>query len=235
MQEKLKQWNQILTGKSIDDIFEFLNAEFEGDWCIASSLGMEDQLLTHYAAEISPMPRIFMLDTLRLHTETYALKEASEAQYQFQYDVYKPDQEAVDAYVKNKGLNAFYDSVENRKDCCGVRKVEPLKRALKGAKAWVTGLRQEQSVTRTTLQLFEWDEAFGLIKVNPLNQYSFEQVKQAVETFDIPINALHRRGYPSIGCEPCTRAIKVGEDIRAGRWWWENADSKECGLHLKKI
>lgn len=229
--EQLNQWNQHFEKASPIVILEHLQQVFGTKICLASSLGLEDQLLTYFCNQLNQKIDIFILDTLRLHPETYSLMHETEQLYQFSYKVYQPDETSVETFIKEKGLNSFYDSIENRKLCCGIRKVEPLARALKGKKAWVTGLRREQSVTRSDLALFEWDSSHNCIKVNPLKNWSFDETVAYIDKHNIPKNALHQRGYPSIGCEPCTRAIKPGEDIRAGRWWWEQADSKECGLH----
>jgi len=205
----------------------------------ASSLGLEDQLLLSYFDETlaggeNPDGRIlaFTLDTGRLNPETYDLMQVNRARYRLPVVAYWPEAAAVEALVASGGPNLFYDSVENRKACCGVRKVAPLKRALDGKSAWVTGLRRAQSVTRTDLHRVEWDAAHGLVKLNPLIDWTLDEVKAELETRGVPVNALHARGYPSLGCAPCTRAVQSGEDERAGRWWWESPDKKECGLHV---
>lgn len=204
----------------------------------ASSLGMEDQLLlslldTALAGEGSPDHRLhaFTLDTGRLPGETYDLMQTNRGVFRLPVVSYAPEAAAVEALVARGGPNLFYESVENRKACCAVRKVAPLGRALAGRQAWITGLRRAQSVTRTDLERIEWDAAHGLIKLNPLLDWTLEQVQVALEARNVPVNALHAQGYPSLGCAPCTRAVKPGEDERAGRWWWESADKKECGLH----
>ena len=176
----------------------------------------------------------FTLDTGRLPEETYRLMQRVEARYGRRVDSYFPDAAALQQLVARQGINGFYDGVAQRKACCGVRKTEPLARALKGSAAWVTGLRAAQSVTRSALAPREWDTGYQLTKFNPLHDWSEVEVWDYLREFDVPTNELHARGYPSIGCAPCTRAISVGEDIRAGRWWWENADTKECGLHARK-
>ncbi|HYD80040.1 MAG TPA: phosphoadenylyl-sulfate reductase [Paucimonas sp.] len=198
----------------------------------ASSLAAEDMVLTDLILRAKLPIRIFTLETGRLHAETLAMIDRIRAAYGYEVAQYKPDPEAVGAYVSKHGLNAFYDSVELRKECCRIRKVEPLKRALAGNKAWVTGQRRAQSTTRADLQIQERDEAHGLEKFNPLADWSEHDVWRYVRDHNVPYNPLHDKGYPSIGCEPCTRAIQPGEDIRAGRWWWENPESKECGLHV---
>jgi phosphoadenosine phosphosulfate reductase len=198
----------------------------------ASSLAAEDMVLTDMILRSGLPIEIFTLETGRLHAETFAMVDRIKQAYAYDVRLFKPDAAAIDAYVKQNGLNAFYDSVEMRKECCRIRKVEPLNRALAGKKAWVTGQRRAQSATRAELAVQEHDEAHGLVKFNPLVDWSEEDVWHYIRENDVPYNALHDKGYPSIGCEPCTRAIQPGEDVRAGRWWWENPESKECGLHV---
>jgi phosphoadenosine phosphosulfate reductase len=198
----------------------------------ASSLAAEDMVLTDMILKSGLPIGIFSLETGRLHKETLAVIDQVKAHYGHDITLYRPRAELVDEYVTTNGLNAFYDSVEMRKGCCYVRKVEPLGRALAGKKAWVTGQRRAQSTTRAELAVQEDDAAHGMQKFNPLADWSEQDVWDYIRANKVPYNALHDRGYPSIGCEPCTRAIQPGEDVRAGRWWWENADSKECGLHL---
>jgi phosphoadenosine phosphosulfate reductase len=175
---------------------------------------------------------VFTLETGRLHKETLGMVDRIREVYGYEVKLYKPDTAAVDTYVKLHGLNAFYDSVEMRKECCRIRKVDPLNRALAGNTAWITGQRRSQSTTRNELAVQEDDPAHGMQKFNPLADWSEEDVWHYIRSNDVPYNPLHDQGYPSIGCEPCTRAIQPGEDIRAGRWWWEQPESKECGLHV---
>ncbi|MDQ9170324.1 phosphoadenylyl-sulfate reductase [Oxalobacteraceae bacterium R-40] len=198
----------------------------------ASSLAAEDMVLTDIILRSGLPIEIFTLETGRLHAETLAMADRIKQAYGYDIKLYKPETAAVDAYVRQNGLNAFYDSVEMRKECCRIRKVEPLKRALTEKKAWVTGQRRAQSATRAELAVQEHDQAHGMAKFNPLADWSEEDVWHYIRSNDVPYNSLHDRGYPSIGCEPCTRAIQPGEDVRAGRWWWENPESKECGLHV---
>jgi phosphoadenosine phosphosulfate reductase len=198
----------------------------------ASSLAAEDMVLTDMILKSGLPIGIFSLETGRLHAETLAVLDAVKATYGYEIALYRPQPEAVEAYVAQNGLNAFYDSVEMRKECCRVRKVEPLGRALAGKRAWITGQRRAQSTTRAELAVQEDDSAHGMAKFNPLADWSEADVWDYIRANKVPYNALHDRGYPSIGCEPCTRAIQPGEDVRAGRWWWENPESKECGLHL---
>jgi phosphoadenosine phosphosulfate reductase len=198
----------------------------------ASSLAAEDMVLTDLILKDRLEIGIFSLETGRLHQETLAMLERVKQHYGYEIALYKPQQDAVDGYVSQHGRNAFYDSVEMRKECCRIRKVEPLGRALSGKQAWVTGQRRAQSSTRAELAVQEDDAAHGMAKFNPLADWSEEDVWAYLKENGVPYNALHDQGYPSIGCEPCTRAIQPGEDVRAGRWWWENPDSKECGLHM---
>lgn len=199
---------------------------------LASSLGAEDQVLTHLLLDANPKARVFVLDTGRLHPETYDVIAETEKKYGMKYELYYPQTEAVETLVREKGINSFYDSIENRKECCHIRKVEPLKRALSSAEAWITGIRRSQAVTRINTPILEWDEGFDLAKFNPLATWSEDDVWAYIKENNIPYNALHDNGFPSIGCAPCTRAIELGEDVRSGRWWWESPDSKECGLHV---
>lgn len=196
----------------------------------STSLGLEDQVISYWIGTLQLPIEVFSLDTGRLFQETYDVLQLTRSKYKLPVKVYYPEASAVEKMVLEKGPNSFYDSVENRKECCGVRKVQPLKRALTGAKVWVTGIRADQSLNRQSMALVEWDEAHQLIKYNPILNWSFTEVEQFIESKKIPINALHKKGFPSIGCAPCTRAIAPGEDIRAGRWWWESS-AKECGLH----
>jgi len=198
----------------------------------ASSLAAEDMVLADLILRNKLPIGIFTLETGRLHAETLGMVERIRETYGYEVALYKPEAQAIDAYVRDHGLNAFYDSVDMRKECCRIRKVEPLNRALVGNKAWVTGQRRAQSATRTELAVQEDDAAHGMVKFNPLADWSEEDVWHYLRSNNVPYNPLHDKGYPSIGCEPCTRAIQPGEDVRAGRWWWESADTKECGLHL---
>jgi phosphoadenosine phosphosulfate reductase len=198
----------------------------------ASSLAAEDMVLTDMILRARLPIGIFTLETGRLHKETLGVIDRIRETYGYEVALYKPEMAAVDAYVQQNGLNAFYDGIEMRKECCRIRKVEPLNRALAGKKAWVTGQRRAQSTTRAALDVQENDEAHGMIKFNPLADWSEEDVWNYIRSNKVPYNPLHDKGYPSIGCEPCTRAIQPGEDVRAGRWWWENPETKECGLHV---
>lgn len=198
----------------------------------ASSLAAEDMVLTDLIARAKLPIGIFTLETGRLHIETLEMLDRIRQHYGMQVTPFRPDPAAADAYVATHGLNAFYKSVDMRKACCGIRKVEPLNRALAGKCAWVTGQRRGQSTTRAGLDVEEQDAVHGMLKFNPLADWSEEDVWRYIRANDVPYNPLHDRGYPSIGCEPCTRPVQPGEDVRAGRWWWENPESKECGLHI---
>jgi phosphoadenosine phosphosulfate reductase len=198
----------------------------------ASSLAAEDMVLTDMILRAKLPIRIFTLETGRLHAETLSVLDSIRKAYSYDVVLYRPQPEEVDGYVRQNGLNAFYDSIEMRKECCRIRKIEPLNRALAGNKAWITGQRRAQSTTRAGLDVQENDEAHGMTKFNPLADWSEENVWHYIRSNNVPYNPLHDKGYPSIGCEPCTRAIEPGEDVRAGRWWWENPETKECGLHV---
>jgi phosphoadenosine phosphosulfate reductase len=200
----------------------------------ANSYGAEDMVLTDIIVKEKLAIEIFSLDTGRLPAETYTLMGEVESTYNTKPMVFFPKHEAVENYVRSNGINAFYESIELRKACCHMRKVEPLKRALSGKQAWVTGMRAEQAATRASLPTREFDAGNKLEKFNPLSNWSEQEVWAYIRLYDVPYNALHDQFYPSIGCAPCTRAIAMGEDIRAGRWWWEDPQNKECGLHVKK-
>ncbi|MCD8264172.1 MAG: phosphoadenylyl-sulfate reductase [Tannerellaceae bacterium] len=204
---------------------------FKGKIALASSLGLEDQVLTDMVCRIDPATRIFTLDTGRLFPETYRLIERTNSRYKIRMEVFFPKAEKVQQYVQANGVNGFYYSIDQRKACCQVRKLEPLQRAFEGLEVWICGLRHEQAVTRRNLGMVEWDTANRLIKLNPLIHFSGQEVWEYIKEKNVPYNTLHEKGYPSIGCQPCTRAIQPGDDIRAGRWWWENPEHKECGLH----
>ncbi len=207
---------------------------YPGEIVFSSSLGQEDQVITDLISRHAIGVDIFTIDTGRLFNETLDLLDRTVARYKLPIRVYYPDATAVEAFVNTKGINSFYESVENRKSCCHVRKVEPLNRALAGAKVWVTGLRAEQSANRQQMQMLEWDETRALYKFNPLLHWSMTDMLDYIEKNNVPCNHLHGHGYISIGCAPCTRAIEPGEDARAGRWWWEQSQ-KECGLHQTVI
>jgi phosphoadenosine phosphosulfate reductase len=224
-----------LTGLSISETLHLFTELFPGKTCFSTSFSLEDQVILHHiVAENLPIT-IFTLDTGRMFSETYSVWTATREKYGIPIHAYIPDASRLQTYVDKNGPNAFYESVENRKECCFIRKVEPLKRALAGQKIWITGIRAEHSGDRGQLNVLEWDEGNQLTKYNPLLDWSFDKVKEYISANDVPYNILHDRGFVSIGCQPCTRAIREGEAFRAGRWWWEEADKKECGLHENSI
>lgn len=200
----------------------------------ANSFGAEDMVLTDIIMREKLAIEIFSLDTGRLPVETYTLMAEAESTYNTKLKVYFPKHEVVEQYVQTKGINAFYESIDLRKACCHMRKVEPLQRALNGKQAWITGMRAEQATTRANLPVKEFDEGNKLEKFNPLSDWTEQEVWAYIRVHEVPYNKLHDTFYPSIGCAPCTRAVAMGEDVRAGRWWWEDPTSKECGLHVKK-
>lgn len=197
-----------------------------------TSLGPEDQVITHMIAETGATVRLVTLQTGRLFSETLALLDETRERYALSIEEFHPERADIDAYVAEYGLNGFYDRVEARHACCHIRKIKPLGKALSGADAWLTGLRRSQSENRESVPFAEWSAERNLLKINPLADWTADDVASAVKRHEIPVNALHARGYASIGCDPCTRAIKPGEPERAGRWWWERDDSRECGLHV---
>lgn len=208
-----------------------ISEEFKGKKLVFStSWGQEDQAIFHAIASQNLSIEVFTLDTGRLFQETYELMDLTRKKYQFPVKVYFPNTQRIEKLVEEKGFNSFYESVENRKECCFIRKIEPLNRALQGADIWITGLRREQSDNRQNIALFEKDESRDIIKMNPILDFSLEELENYLKEHKIPQNSLHKKGFMSIGCAPCTRAIQEGEDIRAGRWWWEQS-KKECGLH----
>lgn len=230
-----QQWEE-LENKTAEDVLRWALENYKDKVALASSFGAEDVVLIDKMVRIDPEARIFSLDTGRLPEETYELMEKIREKYGIKIELYYPDTKAVEEMVKKYGPNLFYQSVDSRKLCCQVRKVEPLTRALSDLSAWVTGLRREQSVTRTEVKKAEIDQANNsIVKINPLADWTEKQVWAYIKENGVPYNALHDRNFPSIGCAPCTRAIKPGEDTRAGRWWWETPDQKECGLHERPV
>ncbi len=223
--------NQRLQGKPAEEIILWAGQTFGSGIKLASSFGAEDVVVIDMVAKVAPQIRVITLDTGRLHDETYEVMERIRERCGIEIETMFPEREAVQRLVQAKGFYSFRESVENRRECCGIRKVEPLRRALAGLKAWMTGLRRDQAVTRSDTGAVEWDEGNGLMKVNPLVEWTNDQVWEYIRAHNVPYNRLHDQGFPSIGCAPCTRAVQPGEDIRAGRWWWELPDSKECGLH----
>jgi len=230
----IEELNNKFSASQPAEVLEYFLKEYKGEIALSSSLGAEDQALTHMICAIDKTTRLFTLDTGRLFPETYELIETTYKKYNISIEVYFPDYQKVQQMIKEKGINLFYKSIENRKECCGIRKVEPLKRAMAGLKVWICGLRKDQSVTRFYARMVEFDENYGIIKLNPLINWTEDQVWEYIHAYGVPYNLLHDKGFKSIGCQPCTRAIQPGEEPRAGRWWWEQAGQKECGIHEKK-
>ena len=230
----LIQLNKDFEKNSAVALLQWALKTFPKKIALASSFGLEDVVLIDLLMKLDPSVRVFTLDTGRLNEETYEVMEAVRKKYGIAIDTYYPKAEAVESLESQKGFYSFRESIANRKECCGLRKVEPLWRALKNTDAWITGLRRSQGVTRIDARKIEADEAHpGLYKLNPLADWTEADVKGYIKKNEVPYNRLHDAGYPSIGCAPCTRAVKPGEDIRAGRWWWESAEHKECGIHQK--
>lgn len=229
----IKVWNERFEDASPIEVIDFFLGVFKEKIALSTSLGLEDQVLTEMVSSLDPSAKIITLDTGRLFPETYDLIDRTSRKYKISIEVYFPDAGEIEKMVSEKGINLFFESIENRKLCCSVRKLKPLARALNGLDAWITGLRREQSITRNDLTVVEWDDNNGLLKINPLINWSEQEVKDYIEVKNIPNNPLHNQGFASIGCQPCTRAIEPGEEVRAGRWWWENPETKECGLHKR--
>lgn len=215
---------------SIEETFVFLANEYKDKVVFSTSFGQEDQVITDLIEKSKAAITIFTLDTGRLFQETYDVFHRTQKKYKTPIKVYFPEAKAVEELLEKKGPNSFFESVENRKECCFIRKVVPLRKALAGNDVWITGLRAEQSENRSDLHLFEYDANFQIIKFNPLLKWTLEEVQEYIDANNVPQNSLHKKGFVSIGCAPCTRAIVEGEDIRAGRWYWEQSH-KECGLH----
>ena len=233
LEAQIAQWNEELKDKNPVGVIGFFLKHFGDRIVLSTSLGLEDQVLTEMVLRQNRNTEVFTLDTGRLFPETYDLIARTNKFFGIRMHTYFPDADKVEEMVASHGINLFYDSVEKRKLCCGIRKVAQLPRAFKDKQAWICGLRKDQSVSRFFNKLVEWDANNGLVKINPLINWTEKQVWDYIKKHNIPYNLLHDRGFPSIGCEPCTRAIEPGEDIRAGRWWWENELHKECGLHKK--
>jgi phosphoadenosine phosphosulfate reductase len=233
LEAQIAQWNEELKEKGPIEVIGFFLKHFGDHIVLSTSLGLEDQVLTEMVLGQNKNTEVFTLDTGRLFPETYDLIARTNKHFGIRMKTYFPEAQKVEEMVAAKGINLFYDSVENRKQCCGIRKVAQLPRAFKGKQAWICGLRKDQSVSRFFNQLVEWDANNQLVKINPLIRWTIKEVWAYIKEHNIPYNLLHDREFPSIGCEPCTRAIEPGEDVRAGRWWWENELHKECGLHKK--
>lgn len=228
---RAKEIKEIIKDLDPEGVLSVLAKSYAGDIVFSTSFGWEDQVVSHMIFTQDLPVKVFTLETGRLFTETYYVWNRTLETYQKPIHTYFPDKDLLEAFISEKGPNSFYESVENRKTCCGIRKVEPLNRALKEQKIWITGIRAEQSANREDMDWVEWDEVHQLVKVHPIFHWSLEQIKEYVSKNNIPYNPLHDKGFPSIGCAPCTRAVAPGEDFRAGRWWWEDQSKKECGLH----
>ena len=230
--QQVSTLNFHLNGVSIPDALQYFAALHPGQVTFSSSFSFEDQVITHYILSNNLPVTIFTLDTGRLFPETYSVWSRTNERYNTQVKAYYPQADLIEEFVSEKGPNSFYESVDNRKGCCFIRKVEPLRRALAGNKVWITGLRAEHSPERHDLQQVEWDPTNDIIKFHPILNWNTDETKAFINKHNIPYNILHDRGFVSIGCQPCTRAIQPGEDFRAGRWWWEDDSKKECGLHV---
>ncbi len=234
--EKLAKINERLESATPQDVLLWAHEELGDDVALMSSFGLEDMALLDMFWRITPDARVMTLDTLRLPTETYPLFDQATARYGIKIEAFYPDMDAVREMIEERGYNLFYKDVQSRKKCCGVRKVEPLGRALESVNGWITGLRRDQGMERSVIDIVEWDDAHDAYKINPLANWTFGQVRAYIAEHSVPYNELHDRGFPSLGCAPCTRAVEPGQDIRAGRWWWEaDPDAKECGLHIVEV
>ena len=227
----IEKLNQQFASLSLEEAFETLSTLGFKNIAFSTSLGQEDQVLTDVIFKNNHPIKVFTLDTGRLFEQTYDVLDKTLEKYNKSISSFAPDNDELEALLDSKGPYSFYDSIENRKECCSIRKINPLQKALKGVDLWITGLRASQSNSRSTLSFFSYDDAFGLPKFNPLVNWTLKEVENYLEQNNVPQNSLHKKGFVSIGCEPCTRAVKPGEDIRSGRWWWEES-KKECGLHL---
>ncbi|MCO6146910.1 phosphoadenylyl-sulfate reductase [Flavobacterium sp. NRK1] len=230
--QKLEYLNKILLDLPIAEALALVITAIEGKKVFSTSFGIEDQVITHFIAPHANNVEVFTLDTGRQFNETYEVFQRTQNKYPLlKINTFFPDEQDIAAYVSNRGINGFYSSIENRKECCHIRKVKPLQKAIEGASLWITGLRAEQSQNREGMQFLEWDKTNQLVKFNPLLNYTLKEIEHITHIHNIPINSLYKKGYLSIGCAPCTRALAEGENFRAGRWWWENG-KKECGLHI---
>ena len=232
-QAQLNDLNSMHSDKSAEEVLKWTLDNLHPHVALASSFGAEDVVLIDMLTKINPEARIFTLDTGRLNQETYDIMDNLKSKYKIKFEVMFPNQDDVEAMVREHGMNLFYRSQANRKLCCGIRKVNPLTKILSTLDGWITGIRGDQTQNRANANKFEIDNQFGgILKANPLIDWTWDQVWDYIKANKVPYNKLHDNGYPSIGCEPCTRAVKEGEDPRAGRWWWESESDKECGLHM---
>ncbi len=227
----VKEIKEIIGKKKGVELLQKIASLFPNEVVFSTSFGIEDQVITEWIGKNNINIEIFTLDTGRLFKETYSLWSRTLERHQLPIKTYTADTTLLEDFISRKGPNSFYESVENRKECCRIRKIEPLQRAIQGKKIWVTGIRSDQSINRHDMDFIEYDEANQILKIHPLFDWTFEEVKNYCKEQHIPYNVLHDKGFPSIGCQPCTRAIQEGEDFRAGRWWWEDQSKKECGLH----
>lgn len=232
MKYTLEELKRLINGKTTEESLEYISGIFSGEAVFSSSLGLEDQVITHLIYSNNLPVETFTIDTGRLFNETYSVLEKTNEYYGKKIRIFFPEYSKVEELVNMKGPLSFFESIENRKECCFIRKVEPMKRALKGKQLWIAGIRAEQSADRMEMQNLEWDDHYNLFKYHPLFDWSFQEVKEFIKKNNIPYNSLHDKGFVSIGCAPCTRALKDGEDFRSGRWWWEENSKKECGLHV---
>ena len=228
---RLNEIKKLIDDKPVEESLLLLSEKFKDKIVFSTSLSLEDQVITDIIYSNDLPIRIFTIDTGRLFNETYSVLNKTNEFYDKKIQIYFPKNDSVESLVNEKGPFSFYGSVENRKECCFIRKVEPLNRALEGMQAWVTGIRAEHSVSRQGMDKIEWDEIHRVFKFHPLLDWSTQKVKDYIKKHNVPYNLLHDKGFVSIGCSPCTRAVKEGEDFRAGRWWWEDNTKKECGLH----
>lgn len=225
--EEIKRFSNL----SIANLLLETSRIFGDKAAFSTSLSWEDQLVTHYIFSQNLPIRVFSLDTGRLFSESYGVLNRTRERYNRNIEIFFPQAETVGKMLTEKGASSFYECIENRKECCAIRKVEPLNRALENVECWITGLRAEHSENRAELPVVDWDDQRKITKLNPLSNWTLQEVKDAIKKYNIPYNPLHDKGFVSIGCQPCTRAIAEGEDFRAGRWWWEDNSKKECGLH----
>lgn len=227
----IKQIRQDIEGLDALAILQYVENKFADQAVFSTSFGIEDQVITDLLSRVNTHADIFTLETGRLFPETYYVWNRTLDKYKLPIKAYYPNTQAVEELVSSKGPSSFYESVENRKECCYIRKIEPLKRAIQGYSIWITGIRADQSENREDMHQVEWDEVNQLIKIHPLFYWTYQDVVDFIKKNFIPYNPLHDKGFPSIGCQPCTRAVQEGDDFRAGRWWWEDKSKKECGLH----
>lgn len=232
MSVDIEKLNTKLSGSSPEKVIEYFLSEYKDKIAFSTSLGAEDQVLMDMIANTGKSLKVFTLDTGRLFYETYDILDRTSNKYNVNIEAYFPDYKQIEKITRESGVNLFYDSIENRKLCCNTRKIEPWKRAMEGMEAWITGIRKDQSVTRKDNKVVEFDKEYNLIKISPLLNWTEKEVWNYIHSNNVPYNILHDKGYPSIGCAPCTRAVEKGENPRNGRWWWENPETRECGLHL---